>query len=355
MTTTTEMPRVEVLRKQWNDYQNENRRAFRYDAARAFGVSEAELLAIDCGGSVTRLMGDWRELLGEFHRLGRVMALTRNAHAVHEKKGQYAPVSFQEHVGLVLDPNIDLRLFMKNWALGFSVFNPESKGMKRSFQFFDAAGTSAHKVFVGDEGAGVFDELTAQFHSANQSAAQTVSAPAVAAIEKADDQIDAVALQEAWAGLQDTHDFFPLLKRFGVGRTQAHRLAGTRFAERLQVTAYRDVLQKAAGTELPIMVFVGNAGCIQIHSGPVRKVVELDRWFNVMDPDFNLHLSEAGVAEVWLTRKPTRDGVVTCVELFDDAGKDIAFIFGKRKPGIPELKEWRSLAESLPRKAEGRR
>ena len=141
----------------------------------------------------------------------------------------------------------------------------------------------------------------------------------------------------------------PLLKRFAVTRTQALRLVGREFAERLAPTAYRGAIQRAAETGVPIMVFVGNAGCIQIHSGPVHRVVEMDRWFNVMDPEFNLHLSEAGVAEVWLTRKPTRDGVVTCVELFDASGKDIAFLFGKRKPGIPELEEWRSLAESAPR------
>ena len=209
MTLATEQTRVGNLRKQWNAYRSQNRRAFRYDAAQTFGVSEAELLATECGETVTRLDGDWRELLAEFHQLGRIMALTRNAHAVHEKKGLYKPVSFQDHVGLVLDPNIDLRLFVKNWALGFAVVNPDSKGMKRSFQFFDAAGESIHKVFVGDDGAAAFEVLTAKFCSSDQSPEQTVSAPPVAAAEKPDDAINVDAFREAWAGTPGHPRFLP--------------------------------------------------------------------------------------------------------------------------------------------------
>ena len=45
------------------------------------------------------------------------------------------------------------------------------------------------------------------------------------------------------------------------------------------------------------------------------------------------------------------DGVVTSVELFDAQGETIAMLFGKRKPGIPELPEWRTLVDGLSRDA----
>jgi hypothetical protein len=41
---------------------------------------------------------------------------------------------------------------------------------------------------------------------------------------------------------------------------------------------------------MPVMIFVGNMGCIQIHGGPVEKIVPMGPWINVMDPRFNLHL-----------------------------------------------------------------
>jgi putative hemin transport protein len=70
-------------------------------------------------------------------------------------------------------------------------------------------------------------------------------------------------------------------------------------------------------------------------------------WFNVLDPQFNLHLREEHVASAWVVKKPTADGVVTSLELFDAAGNQIALIFGKRKPGKPELQAWRDVVAEL--------
>jgi putative hemin transport protein len=95
------------------------------------------------------------------------------------------------------------------------------------------------------------------------------------------------------------------------------------------------------------MVFVGNPGIIQIHTGPVRKLVDHGEWFNVLDPDFNLHLREPAIVQSWVVRKPTEDGTVTSLELFNAADELIATIFGKRKPGIPEMEEWREVVAEV--------
>ncbi len=160
-------------------------------------------------------------------------------------------------------------------------------------------------------------------------------------------EIDVAGLREAWKGLQDTHEFFGLLKRFNVGRVQALRLVGTEFAEPLATDVTGAVLRGAAASEMPIMVFVGNRGCLQIHTGTVSNVQPFKEWINVLDPEFNLHLRESGVASAWRVRKPTRDGVVTAVELYDEQGGNIALLFGKRKPGEVEDEGWRELAEGL--------
>lgn len=349
MMTMDELERVESLRAGWAAYQQANKRAFKYDAAAHLGVTEAQLVAMDCGQGTTRLKGDWKQFLAEFPQLGEVMTLTRNHWAVHEKTGNYAPVSFNGHVGLVLDPNVDLRIFIGQWAKAFAVVNLAAKAYKRSFQFFDSAGNAVHKVFVGDDAADAFDALTAAYASEDQRGCEDVKPARAAAPERPDADIDVEGMRATWDALQDTHDFYPLLRRYEVSRTQCFRLAGAPRAERLHGDAWKTVLTEAAARELPIMVFVGNPGCIQIHTGVVRRVVPMEGWFNIMDPHFNLHVREAGIAEVWLTRKPTRDGVVTGVELFDAEGHEIAILFGKRKPGIPELPEWRALAEDLPR------
>ena len=96
------------------------------------------------------------------------------------------------------------------------------------------------------------------------------------------------------------------------------------------------------------MVFVANQGCIQIHTGPVAKLAEMGPWYNVLDPNFNLHLNTDGIAWSWVTKKPTVDGIVTALEVFDKNGNLIVTFFGKRKPGIPELELWREIVGLLP-------
>ena len=86
---------------------------------------------------------------------------------------------------------------------------------------------------------------------------------------------------------------------------------------------------------------------IQIHTGPVHKVAVMGPWLNVLDPSFNLHLREDHIASAWVVRKPTSDGLVTSLELFDAQGDTIAMLFGERKPGRTELCAWRAIIDSL--------
>ncbi|MBR9863864.1 MAG: hypothetical protein GYB24_10530 [Rhodobacteraceae bacterium] len=87
------------------------------DAARALGISEAELVeAKQVGGAAKRLRRDdtrgFAALLEGMVGLGEVMCLTRNAHAVHERYGEFDNVNIGKVMGLVLSRTIDLRIFM---------------------------------------------------------------------------------------------------------------------------------------------------------------------------------------------------------------------------------------------------
>jgi putative hemin transport protein len=77
----------------------------------------------------------------------------------------------------------------------------------------------------------------------------------------------------------------------------------------------------------------------------------MEPWLNVLDPGFNLHLREDRIAMAWVVRKPTADGDVTSLELFDADGETLAMFFGERKPGRAELASWRALVDTLPRTA----
>jgi putative hemin transport protein len=83
----------------------------------------------------------------------------------------------------------------------------------------------------------------------------------------------------------------------------------------------------------------------------VKRLVEAHGWFNVLDPDFNLHLREGGIARVFSVRKPTEDGIVTSIEAFDARNRNVLLMFGARKPGKPELEAWRSIVANVEKQA----
>lgn len=341
------------LAQRWASLKNDDSKLRIRDAAARLGVSEMELLATRLGkdaDDVIRLKAPWPEIVNAVSGVGSVMALTRNESCVHERHGVYGKLSGNVHVGLIVGDDIDLRIFFGSWAYGFAVSEEARGHTRRSLQFFDGAGQTIHKIYVTEETNKVaFAQIIKDFRHEQQSLEDSL-APAPASAERAtlaDQDIDVVALRKEWSGLQDTHDFFGLLRHHKVGREQAFRLAGQDYASPVAAKAAREMLEIAAKDDLPIMVFVGNRGMIQIHTGPVKRLVATGPWFNVLDPMFNLHLREDAIASAWVVRKPTRDGVVTSLELFDKTGELIVSFFGKRKPGIPEMTAWQALAESL--------
>jgi putative hemin transport protein len=342
--------RVERLRDAYRALAAAKPAARIRDVADELGVSEAELVMTEVDGAARRLDGDWGQLLQRLPALGTVMTLTRNPHAVHEKVGCFESVTVNTGhggIGLVLGPDIDLRIFLRRWRYGFAVAKATKDGVRKSLQFFDEAGTAVHKIFLKPASdVGAYETLAADF-AIEAPRPLEISPPPARRTPRPDAEIDVPALRQAWLALADTHDFVPLLMKQKVQRLQALRLAGADLAAQVPATSLRRTLEWAAASGAEIMVFVGNHGCIQIHTGPVKNVRAMGPWFNVLDSGFNLHLREDRIASAWVVGKPTSDGVITSLELFDAEDELIATLFGKRKPGEAERDDWRTFAESL--------
>ena len=337
------------LYRDWQRLRGEQPGLRARDAAARLGVSEAELTASRLGVDAVRLRPEWAALLPALGELGYIMALTRNEHCVHERKGFYREVSLTPNgaMGLVVSADIDLRLFLSGWASAFAVAEVTERGVQRSIQVFDRQGVAVHKVYLTDKSeTDAWAPLVERFRAAGQSAELDLQAPTERKALRADAEVDAAALRADWAQLQDTHHFHAMLRRHDVARTQALRLAGREWAEPLATAGLTGLFEEAAARQVPIMVFVGNPHCIQIHTGPVRNLRWMGDWFNVLDPEFNLHLKTGGVSELWRVRKPSSDGIITSYEAFDADGELVVQLFGARKPGVPERADWRELAES---------
>ncbi|TDY35543.1 ChuX/HutX family heme-like substrate-binding protein [Janthinobacterium sp. 75] len=359
-----------TLAERWSTLRTEQPKLQIRDAARALGVSEAQLLATNIGKGVTRLQADGnqpREIMRAALDLGLVQAITRNENGVIETTGvaskfkQAGDKSEQADAkqdpetearqrniaGGYLGGQIDLRFHFEHWKYAFAVEQAGRDGKPtRSLQFFDANGTAVHKIYVrSDTGVAVYDKLVANFRMPQQSGELNVLAVAPKAAEKPDAEIDVKEFQLAWKDMTDVHQFAQIMREFHLTREQALRLAPAGVVERVTPQALRTLLENAAKDKVAIMVFLGNEGLTQIYSGKIEKTMAAGGFFNVLDPDFNLHIRDTALRSGWVVKR----GGVTSVEFFDNDGTQVVSFFGVRERGKPQPQTWVDLADSLPK------
>lgn len=320
------------------------------ELAARLGISEAELLATAVGKGVIRLEEDSiHDIFTVLPEVGRVMVLTANSACLHGKKGWFEGVLLGKTLGEVVNGAIDLRLYLDHFKYAFVVQN-NICSEPESIQFFDANGEAVHKIYkINQTNQKMWDRLINTFAALDQNPYVFVDTSEDKLIgQLPDNNIDVHALRRSWC--QDcahVHQINSLLKRHNVSRVQSLRLLGSKFAQKADNCTAELLLTRVSKTGLPLMIITESSGLAQIHSGPVHNVCKEGYWLKILDEDFNLHLRYDLIAETWVVRKSTMNGLVTSIEMYDKNGLQIVRFYGQSIPGRPEIKAWRQLADSM--------
>jgi putative hemin transport protein len=347
----------DTLAERWAALRAEQPKLQIRDAARTLGSSEAALLATGIGKTVTRLSDAdhaVNDIMMRALDLGTVLALTRNENGVLERTGvatRAKPESFSDKerlravAGGYLGGDIDMRFHFANWKHAFAVVQPGRDGsISRSLQFFDAQGNAVHKVYVKSEaGVAVFDKIVADFRHPQQAGELKMVAAAPKGTGKADSAVDLQEFQLAWKEMTDVHQFNRIVSEFQLSREQAMRLAPAGAVQKIGPQALRKLLDESARQQLPIMAFLGNGAATQIFSGKITKTAASGDWYNVLDPDFNLHIRETALKSGYVVQRAG----VTSVEFFDKDGELVVTFFGVRERAKPQPQAWIDLTGSL--------
>src|SRR3546814_4866803 len=215
------MEKTISLKEIWAEFRQKNPKVRIREAARILGVSEAELVATGVGDHVIALKNTFKDLLKEVSSLGRVMALTRNEFCVHERKGRYEQVSVNNHVGLALGPDIDLRMFMSQWKIGFAV----QENDRKSLQFFNGEGTAMHKIYLTpDSDLTAYNQLVERYRSSVVPDPLVSTAwPQGAGNEPVElpasiDRTPVRDFQKGWLAIKATHDFLDLSRKYELNQ-----------------------------------------------------------------------------------------------------------------------------------------
>lgn len=325
------------------------------EAANHLNVTEAELIyACANADDAKRLNVDTTLLLPELANLGEIKAITANKYATHIHICEFKNVRLNNHTGIVLNPKeLDLRIFLDHWAISFALTETSSDNLQHSIQFFDNHGNAVHKIYATEKtNMAVWYKLINQY--------QMTSNPALnlrpVSIHPQPPQINETVkkqLETDWRNMKNIHQFFQLLQKYNVKRQQIFTAVSDELAYQVDNHSLYKILHTAFNQQNEIMIFVGNLGCIQIFTGCIQKLAAYHdkqsalQKINVLNPKFSLNVIETGIANSWVTRKPTKDGIVTSLEIFDHQGNQIIQLFGKRREGEAEQLDWQKQISTL--------
>ncbi|MEY4921788.1 MAG: hemin transport protein hemS [Pseudomonadota bacterium] len=317
-----------------------------HDIALMMNVSEAELIYARVGQDAERLDLSASVLLSELETVGVTKSITRNDYAIHEHLGEYQNLRLHGHLGLILNPRaLDLRLFFRQWGSVFSLREETPQGEQLSIHCFNLQGKVIHQIYcTAETNLQAWQQLVEKYRCENNT--QLMLQPAEEELTE-DTLINNAVIDNEWRKMNDIHQFFMLLKRNKITRRQAFRAVSDDLAYQVDNRALRQILHAAQTSQNEVMIFVGNNGCMQIFTGVIEQLIvnqekhtPTPQWLSVLNSCFTLHLHENAIAESWVTRKPTKDGFISSLELLDIHGKHILQLFGQRSEGQPEQNQW---------------
>lgn len=342
----------------WQTYQakkSEFGMLFPTEGAKLLGVSEFELLL---SSPHSRYLGvNCRELLGELHTLGTVESIVRNEFCVHEKTGNYTNLKLGDIMGLSLDDgmgSLDLRIFLNHWKHALAVINPDGKNPSYSIQFYDGLGQAINKVFLLtiEQSLPAFETLCEKYSK---------NAPNQIELKSILPQNDWIyqplptdKLQEFhqdWQAMTDIHQFHTILTKYELDRPSSFVQAPQHCAKKLNPKLLTVLFDKLAESSIPVMIFVGNTGIVQIHCAPLYNIKSMNGWLNILDDkktNFSMHLKDDAIAHLWLIKRPNgKDGDTLAIEGFDKKGNSILTLFGERTEGKAQDTNWQAFIQEL--------
>lgn len=306
--------------------QSENPRMRPRDLAESLGISEAEYVAAWLGEGTRCISCRPEDVFPSLVDIGPVMALTRNACAVHEMIGIYETFSPFHSTAECLGPGIRAHLTSKKWAYGFAVVKQRDGKQQCSFQFFDEDGTAVQKIHTRPTTNMLAwnrleqqlalkvdpDEIRSRLQSRSQAKPLQV--------------ISTKDLETIFDGCESNVEY-----------------------RRVSSTASEQMLNAVAAAGLPLVCKISSSGCLQIHEGPIKKIVPMGPWINIMDDGFHMHLRLDHLLATYVVRRTNGQHIKTSLEAYDPSGAR-AIYFSSPTGGTTDIENsWQTIIAELPR------
>lgn len=316
------------------------------DIAAAMNITEAELMAARVGFGVVRLRPEWNALLAALPGLRQVRAVTANSCAVLETTGAYPALPQMASYFAMAGDGIDLRLSLPYWDSAFAVVERNSSPGKtiRSICCYGKNGALIHTILLTSESSiSGFEELVEHFIHPYQSRTQMTEPGFGSAPTVPPEAVNKDLLLERWGAMNDTREFFSLLREFSLSRQGAFQLGESRFTRRLAPELLYGLLNSFAQRKIPVLLLVGHSACVQVYRGLLKSAGESENEVTVRAAKIRGRFHKAALTTAWLVDKPTSKGIVRSLELFDSASHPVASVMAMAAEGALSPSQWEAL------------
>ena len=336
-----------VLKQAWQAFHDCHPSTAIRQVATALQVSEAELVAANCGRTAIRLCPVWPQMVLDLQSLGKVNAITHNAGAVHQQTGYYQNIQCTGDMAIVHGHNLEAGFNFAQWHSAFAVEEKTENGTHHSLQFFDSNGASIHEISMTQQSCLCAYRAFIRNYKAPHNFVAPLIAFSLSPTPGSNDPITAEKLQRDWHAFKKIQDFSQLLTRYGLTRYQALQLAGSRFAVAIKPTVFLEFIRTLADIALPVMIYINNKGTVQIHNGSLRTIKVFGANISIVNESSELQFDLSSIDSLWVVKKPLKSRKLSSLELYDAHRKPIALIYGCPHAGTREDDRWRELTETL--------
>lgn len=325
------------------------------ELAEQIGVPEGSLVASGVGEGTVRLDRHPSRILPLLCDINDSLAVGRNRGVLMECRHAYAPPRFFESQAWMFGAKNSLRFQLGSW--GESFFVPATDGRGASIQIFDHLGQAVHKCFFPTE------SITADLESArhpkqkadlswegggDSGSGNLIPDESTQDIEhEHGHEHEQDRFSRMWNDLGDIYNLDRLESACRLTRLQVLRQAGEESAQRLEKDSLLSALRAAARTGLPLRTEIDSPGCRLTRTTTLPEPQTFGKWLNLLGEDFNLHIDESRVHQVWRVALSLRPHPVTALEIFDKGDRPLLRFFPVVDNEGKEPASWREFLLNL--------
>jgi putative hemin transport protein len=307
-------------------------------------VPEAELFAAHTDPDRIRLSNDWTALLHGLPSLGQLRFHTDGRLGLHRLDTRVETVRVGKNAAILQGDTADLRLLLSRWSSAWAVMHDQDGFAELGIHIHDNHGDPVLRIVQTlrtDRRA--MQKLVVRLRAPHQNEplplTQPPDLPAPVGLSPNLRQ----TLLEAWPHLRGMRGLGELLRHHGLRRPDAYALVSPVYAQPVEFSLVRRLLETAVGAEVPLAISIGNRACVQSHRGIIDHLSHPCGWLTIRDPSVFIHLNPSVLDSVWVVRRPSEGGTHILIELLGPGGDLLGTIRSLRVDHQPEDWRWRRM------------